>query len=49
MFLNSKVYLNKLSEKNIDRCESLINKTNQFNFTTIRLSRNQIIDMNKIF
>ena len=45
--LNSKVYLNKLSEKNIDRCESLINKTNQFNFTTIRLSRNQIIDMNE--
>jgi FkbH-like protein len=45
--LNSKVYLNKLSDKNIDRCESLINKTNQFNFTTIRLNKNQIIEMNE--
>lgn len=45
--LKSKVYLNKLSDKNIDRCESLINKTNQFNFTTIRLNKNQIIEMNE--
>ena len=45
--LQSKVYLNSLSEKNIDRCESLIKKTNQFNFTTIRLNKNEIIKMNK--
>ena len=45
--LKSKVYLNKLSDKNIDRCESLINKTNQFNFTTIRLNKNQIIEMSE--
>ena len=45
--LQSKVYINSLSEKNLDRCESLIQKTNQFNFTTIRLNKNEIIDMNQ--
>ena len=42
--LELEIYINNLSDGNKDRCIQLLNKTNQFNTTTLRLSENEIID-----
>lgn len=40
--LNLKVYIRDVTENSIDRVEQLFQKTNQFNFTTIRYSRAEL-------
>tara|TARA_B100001564_G_C20668163_1_gene684800 strand:+ start:831 stop:4577 length:3747 start_codon:yes stop_codon:yes gene_type:complete len=40
--LNLEIYINNLDNSNKDRCIQLINKTNQFNSTTLRLNESEL-------
>ena len=45
------VYINNLNNENFDRCVQLINKTNQFNMTTLRLNHEELKELssNKLY
>ena len=44
--LELEIYINNLTNENKDRCIQLLNKTNQFNTTTLRLTENDILTNN---
>lgn len=45
------VHINNLNNENFDRCVQLINKTNQFNLTTLRLNHEELKELasNKLY